>query len=224
MNSRSHPGSGENRLARTSLALSGIIVGFLILTSAFFLNLWGETVPVLAHPLVDTNFLDTATVRRSYPELVRAEEDVSGFDCYACHEKTKLSPLTFDENHKLILPKEHEDIVMAHGQHERNNNCYNCHNETNLELFQTRDGRELKLAESTALCGSCHGPTYRDWEAGAHGRMNGFWKKELGPQTRRDCVNCHNPHSPKYPGRKPAPPPHPLRELPAAHGAQSKTH
>ena len=55
---------------------------------------------------------------------------------------------------------------MGHGTHNRNNNCFNCHDEQNLELLQTRDGRQIKLAESPLLCGSCHGPTYRDWEAG----------------------------------------------------------
>ena len=74
---------------------------------------------------------------------------------------------------------------MAHGRHNRNNLCYNCHNESNLELFQTRDGRELKLADSTPLCGSCHGPTYRDWEAGAHGRTSGYWNRQLGAFSAR---------------------------------------
>jgi len=163
------------------------------------------------NPLVDTNVLDTATVRRSYADLVRADEDLSDFDCYACHEKDKPPPLRFDENHKLIIPKEHVNIVMEHGRHDRNNNCYNCHNEQNLERFQSRDGRELKFADSTALCGSCHGPTYRDWEAGVHGRTSGYWNRSLGEYDRKKCVHCHDPHSPKFPGRKPAPGPHPLR-------------
>jgi uncharacterized CHY-type Zn-finger protein len=121
--------------------------------------------------------------------------------------------LRFDADHNLIIPQEHSDIVMKHGSHNRNNLCFNCHNETNLELLQPRDGRELKFSESTQLCGSCHGPNYRDWEAGAHGRTSGYWNRSMGPITRKDCVSCHNPHSPKFPGRKPAPPPHPLRPL-----------
>jgi uncharacterized CHY-type Zn-finger protein len=108
---------------------------------------------------------------------------------------------------------------MGHGRHGRNNNCFNCHNETNLVLLQPRDGRELKFADSTQLCGSCHGPTYRDWEAGAHGRISGYWDRSQGPIERKDCVNCHNPHSPRFPSRKPAPGPHPLREMTAADAA-----
>jgi len=102
--------------------------------------------------------------------------------------------------------------VMGHGTHGRNNNCFNCHNDENLLRLQPRDGRELKFEESTLLCGSCHGPTYRDWEAGMHGRTSGYWERSLGPFKKQDCVNCHNPHSPKFPGRQPAPPPNYLRE------------
>jgi len=116
----------------------------------------------------------------------------------------------------VIVPKEHDDIVMAHGRHNRNNNCFNCHDETNLELLQTRDGRHLKIVESPALCGSCHGPTYRDWEAGVHGRTSGYWKRAPGETDKMDrkvCTSCHNPHSPPFPSRPPAPGPHPLHPL-----------
>ena len=82
---------------------------------------------------MDTNFLNTATVRQSYADLVRASEDLSDFDCYVCHEKGKPPPLRYDTNQNLIIPKEHSDIVMGHGSHGRNNNCFNCHNETNLD-------------------------------------------------------------------------------------------
>lgn len=203
-------GNGS-RQAQTNLALTGLTVVFLALAGAFAANLWGRPEPIIRHSLVDTNFLDTATVRQSYADLVRLEEDVSGFDCYACHEKGKPLLIQYDENHKIVIPKEHDTIAMRHGRHERNNNCYNCHNEANLELLQPRDGRELKFAESSQLCGSCHGPTFRDWEAGVHGRVNGYWRADLGQKLRKDCVNCHDPHAPKFPGRKPAPAPHHLR-------------
>ncbi len=38
---------------------------------------------------------------------------------------------------------------------------------------------------------------------------------------RKDCVNCHNPHYPHFPSRKPAPGPHPLREIDTAAVAQT---
>lgn len=200
-----------NHDAKTSRTLAVLALVFVALAAAFLLNLWGRPVSLPPIPLVDPVFTNTATVRTSYAEMIRKKEDLSDFDCYGCHEKNKPPVLRFDTNQVLIIPKEHADIVMGHGQHNRNNLCFNCHDEANLDLLQTRDGRKLKLSESTQLCGSCHGPTYRDWEAGAHGRMSGYWERTLGQVTRQDCVSCHNPHAPDFPSRHPAPGPHPLR-------------
>lgn len=200
-----------NATSRTPALLTGLTVGFAALAVALVLNLWGRPAPLPEIPLVDPQFTNTATVRTNLAELIRLKEDLSDFDCYACHDRKQPPLLRFDAEHRLIVPKEHEDIVMGHGQHNRNNLCFNCHDEANLELLQTRDGRELKLAESTPLCGSCHGPTYRDWDAGAHGRTSGYWDRTQGAFERKDCVACHNPHSPRFPGRPPAPGPHPLR-------------
>jgi hypothetical protein len=225
MNSPSFAANRHWRRLHSSRALFAVALFFLALAGAFMANLWGQPDIVIRHPLVDTNFLDTATIRNSYADLARLEEDISGFDCYACHEKGKPLPIQYDADHKILIPKEHENIVMRHGRHERNNNCYNCHNEANLELLYPRDGRELKWTESTQLCGSCHGPTFRDWEAGVHGRVNGFWRADLGKRIRKDCVNCHDPHAPKVPGRKPAPPPLNRHGDPKpAHVAQSTPH
>jgi formate-dependent nitrite reductase cytochrome c552 subunit len=190
-----------------------LALGFLALAAGFLSKSWGRPPALSPIPLVDPAFLDTATVRESYAELVRKGGDISEFDCYACHEKNKPPQLRYDDEHNLVIPKEHEEIAMGHGRHNRNNNCYNCHDENNLERLQTRDGRELKFADSPTLCGSCHGPTYRDWEAGVHGRTSGNWNRALGEFKRQDCVDCHDPHSPKFPPRKPAPAPHALREV-----------
>jgi len=196
---------------QTSKALLALAFLFVLLCVAFMFNLWGHSARLAPIPLVDASVTSNATVRVSYAELIRAKADLSDFDCYACHERDKPPPLRFDEKHNLLIPKEHSNIAMAHGSHNRNNLCFNCHDENNLEQFQTRDGRQLKLSESTPLCGSCHGPTYRDWEAGAHGRTSGYWNRTLGSITRVDCVSCHNPHSPHFPSRQAAPGPHPLR-------------
>jgi hypothetical protein len=196
---------------KTRLSVQVLAAVFLLLATGFVLDLWGKPHLPTPIPLVDTNFLNTATVRQTYADLKSAGADLSDFDCYGCHEKGKPPVLKFDAELNLVIPEEHKDIVMGHGRHNRNNNCFNCHNEQNLEQLQTRDGRELTFANSTPLCGSCHGPTYRDWEAGAHGRTSGAWNRDPQLFKRRDCVGCHNPHSPRFPGRKPAPGPHPLR-------------
>jgi hypothetical protein len=213
-----------NHDPKTRLVLTTLALVFLALAIAFLRELWGRPAPLAPIPLVDPVFTNTATVRTSLVELIRAKADLSDFDCYGCHEKNKPPPLRFDKEHNLIIPKEHENIVMGHGRHNRNNLCYNCHDEANLELLQTRDGRELKMADSTPLCGSCHGPTYRDWEAGVHGRTSGFWSPALGPAKREDCVACHNPHAPKIPSRPPAPGPHPLHSQGKMAATTPKSH
>ena len=213
-----------NGQPKTFAVLAGLVALFLALVAAFIFNLWAPPVPLPPIPLVELEFLSTATARTNLADLIRLKADLSDFDCYGCHDKKKPPPLRFDTNHNLIIPKEHEDIVMKHGTHDRNNNCFNCHNETNLVVFQTRDGRELKMEESVPLCGSCHGPTYRDWEAGVHGRTSGYWNRALGPIDRKLCVSCHNPHSPAFPPRKPAPGPHPLRPGAKPLLAQERSH
>jgi hypothetical protein len=196
---------------KTRVAGQALAVAFLLLAACFFVELWGHPLSVRPVPLVDLSFIDTTPVRQSYADLKKAAADLSDFDCYACHENGKPPPLRFDTNQNIIIPPEHKNIIMAHGSHNRNNNCFNCHNDINLELLQARDGREVKFDESPRLCGSCHGPTYRDWEAGVHGRTSGFWNQGAAGFKRLDCVSCHDPHSPRFPGRRPAPGPHPLR-------------
>ena len=213
-----------NPQTKTAVVLLGLAVVFALFAVAFSLN---QNTAVSARapiPLVDKSFLDVSTWRKSYADLVKAKEDLSDFDCYGCHEKGKAPPLRFDASQNLIIPDEHKDIVMGHGSHGRNNNCFNCHNENNLELLQARDGREIKFADSPQLCGSCHGPTYRDWEAGVHGRTSGYWDRSMGPIDRKQCVNCHNPHSPHFPGRQPAPGPHPLRAPAVASTGSESSH
>ena len=197
--------------SKTPAVLFALAVVFCALAMVFGLRVWGKPRVRPPNALVDPQFISTATIRTSYVQLIRMKADLSDFDCYACHEKNKPPILRFDTNQNLVVPQEHSDVVMAHGRHGRNNNCFNCHNERNLLLLQTRDGRELKLEECPPLCGSCHGPTYRDWEAGAHGRTSGFWDRSAGEFKRAICVDCHNPHNPKIPSRKPAPGPNPLR-------------
>jgi len=199
-----------NDRTRVSAVLFILTLVFLMLTVSFSRRNWMEPRPLKAITPVDPALVKPTTFRTSYVQLIRMQADLSDFDCYGCHETKKPPTLRFDSSNNLVIPKEHSDIVMAHGQHGRNNNCFNCHDEQNLLLLQTRDGRQLKLENCPPLCGSCHGPTYRDWEAGAHGRTGGYWEKKAGEMTRQICVDCHNPHSPRIPALAPLPPPHPL--------------
>ena len=199
-----------NAARQKTLVLTVIATGFVALAGAFMLELWGRPVVVVPLEAVEPEFTNTATVRLSAAEVIRTGGDASGQDCYACHEKGKSPAIHFTGNNRVVLPKEHEDLVMRHGRNDRNDNCYNCHDADNLEMLKTRDGHTTKLSESTPLCASCHGPTYRDWEVGIHGRTSGHWQRELGPITRQQCTSCHDPHAPEFPSVKPAPGPHAL--------------
>ncbi|MBI4026976.1 MAG: hypothetical protein HY360_18470 [Verrucomicrobia bacterium] len=204
--------------AKTTLVLAGLTALFLALSSSFRASLWGNPEPLPVLPLVDAVFTNTATVRVSAAELIRSGGDTSNLECNTCHEENKPGKLEFDAKEQVVLPAGHPDLVMQHGRKNRNENCYNCHDEANHALLRTRDGHKLKLEESTLLCASCHGPNYRDWEAGIHGRTSGHWNRQIGPISRKGCADCHNPHAPAFPSLKPAPGPH------ALHARSAETH
>jgi formate-dependent nitrite reductase cytochrome c552 subunit len=68
----------------------------------------------------------------------------------------------------------------------------------------------VPFTESYRLCGQCHGDKYRDWRWGVHGKRIGNWD---GQKTYFLCVNCHNPHSPKFKPLKPMPVPTKPQEM-----------
>jgi hypothetical protein len=197
----------KTKTSMVAVALSALFVG---LAGAFVLNLFGRPEAARAIPLVDPRFTNTATVRLSAAQQLKAGGDTSGLDCYACHDRNKPTVLKRDAGGNIVLPKEHADLVMLHGRNNRNESCYNCHDSEHLDMLKTRDGKQYKLEETTPLCASCHGPTYRDWEVGIHGRTSGYWDRSRGPATREECTSCHHPHSPQFPPIAPAPGPHPL--------------
>ena len=119
------------------------------------------------------------------------------YDCMECH---KLLPSKWEHAQYV----EHKEITLNHGA---NRFCLNCHHAKNRNAFNDYDGSIIPRENVVQLCGRCHGPAYRDWTAGVHGRKNGFWLKSKGPQTRLRCIQCHDPHSPKFKPIKPLTPP-----------------
>ena len=185
------------------------------------------------------------TIRVSAGQLMRSGGDTSGLDCYACHDKKSPPVLKYDADHRIILPREHGDLIigmrncaechspekpvkleyaadgavilpeahrnlagMAHGRNFRNQGCYTCHDPDQLDRLHTPEGDRLRFEDATLLCAGCHGPTYRDWNAGIHGRTSGFWDRKAGPFRREECTSCHDPHAPRFTGLIPMPPPH----------------
>jgi formate-dependent nitrite reductase cytochrome c552 subunit len=201
--------------ANKTLAQMGLTVVFVSLAAAFYFNLWGRLVARAPIPPTPPDFTNTATVRMSAAELFRTEGDTSGMACYSCHDEKKPVVVHFDTNGTVLLPEAHRDLVLRHGRSNRNNYCFNCHDPKNLELLRPREGQAFKLTESSRLCGSCHGPTYRDWEVGIHGRISGFWDRKRGAAVRQDCTSCHDPHAPAFPSMKPGPGPRALHAEPA---------
>ena len=205
------------RSAETVVTL-GVAVGFLALAGALFSGVWGRQETVAVLPTVDPKFTNTAPVRVSAAELIRTGGDASGLDCYACHERGKPPTLHLNAEGGVVLPKEHDDLVIRHGRNDRNNQCFNCHDPEHLDQLRGRNGTHFTWQESSKLCGSCHGPTYRDWETGIHGRTSGFWDRGAGAIARLECASCHHPHSPAFPTLNPAPAPHPL------HAKETRAH
>ncbi|MBI5767186.1 MAG: hypothetical protein HZA93_05275 [Verrucomicrobia bacterium] len=115
------------------------------------------------------------------------------------------------ECHKLITARWHYDRPMVEHQavkleHGNNRFCLNCHHPKNRSAFVDYDGAEIAQKDAVQLCAKCHGTTHRDWQAGVHGRQNGFWKADAGEKTRLSCIQCHDPHHPKFAEQKPLAP------------------
>jgi len=140
---------------------------------------------------------------------------ISMRNCAECHPPSDPVKLEYDDSGNVIVPAAHKGLLlMAHGRSLRNNNCYNCHDRDQLDRLHTPEGASLKFEQATLLCASCHGTTYRDWNAGAHGRTGGYWDRHEGPIKREECTSCHDPHAPAFTGLIPMPGPHLLHPLP----------
>ena len=135
----------------------------------------------------EDHYLDKSPVRQTKGlDLVKEQWT---YDCMSCH---RLLEAKWHYDRKMV---EHENIVLNHGN---NRLCLNCHHPKNRNAFSDYDGSEIAEEDVVSLCAKCHGPTYQDWKAGAHGRTNGYWDKTKGPQTKLRCIQCHDPHSPKF--------------------------
>ena len=127
-------------------------------------------------------------------------------DCQNCHSLFKSLPETDRRLGEKL--NQHTDIVLNHGMNDR---CFNCHDIDNRNKLVLNGGKTIGYDNVEILCSKCHGPTYRDWQKGIHGRVDGYWNKSKGTPIHRKCTECHNPHSPAF-GQWPLMPgPHSLR-------------
>lgn len=156
------------------------------------------------------------------PRATRGLDLVKAGWTYNCMECHKLFPARWHYDDRPF--NEHRDIALDHGN---NRFCINCHHPTNRNAFVDYDGAEIAQADVVRLCAKCHGTIHRDWQAGVHGRENGFWDPNAGEKVKLSCIQCHDPHSPKFKAMKPlAPLRYPARAAnpPGAGKVETATH
>jgi DNA-directed RNA polymerase subunit RPC12/RpoP len=144
---------------------------------------------------------DPTPVRQ--PEL-RPDYTVAGYT-YACSDCHRIIPSP-SETHRVLT--QHREIELQHGLNTR---CFNCHHRTERDAFVDDLGEPIPWDQPQRVCSKCHGPVYRDWQRGSHGRINGYWDTARGPQSRRKCIECHDPHAPPFAPMPAAPGPNTLR-------------
>jgi len=117
--------------------------------------------------------------------------------CVTCHSSRGPAPAP---ESVAQLREFHTGLSFQHGTLR----CVSCHSPSApSERFRLADGREIQTVEAIALCSQCHGPQRRSYERGAHGGMRGYWDLSRGARERNTCVDCHDPHVPKFVGGKP---------------------
>ena len=119
--------------------------------------------------------------------------------CASCHTTKEVSVLPESASE---LRSFHAGLQVAHGE----TRCASCHvsRPFTAPMLRLADGTELPMTDALRLCAQCHGPQYRDYNAGAHGGMQGAWDLSRGNRIRNHCVDCHDPHLPKPPRVLPA--------------------
>ena len=118
------------------------------------------------------------------------------FPCTDCHDPNEV------DYKKRVLTEEHTNIKLNHA--EENRWCLDCHDARARNFLHLANGQLVPFTRSYLLCGQCHGTIFRDWKFGIHGKRTGSWN---GEKLYRLCVNCHNPHRPRFEQIQPLPPP-----------------
>ena len=134
------------------------------------------------------------------PRVVTGLRDFHGNEvlvaCSTCHT-------TRQPNRQNASPKDldefHGGLKFSHGTV----SCLSCHNDQDYDALKLADGTRVEFSNVMTLCAQCHGPQMKAYQHGAHGGMNGHWDLTRGSQTKNNCIDCHDPHTPQFPKMQP---------------------
>lgn len=168
----------------------------------------GAPVPVESTAPFDRARIDPSPVRSPLGDPPRVMIDGYERVCQECHKLFESAP----ETPRRLT--QHTQLVLDHGLNDR---CFNCHDRDNRNRLALPGTRTVAFTEVDQLCGKCHGPTWRDWQQGMHGRVDGYWLEQAGASRRLTCTHCHDPHAPAFGALVPLPGPNTLRMGPQPH-------
>jgi hypothetical protein len=196
--------TGGEPAGRSREELASWLLGpaFVVLAAILLVATPVAETPAAPTPPVEDGQLEVRprrTVLTDPPTVV-----IAGFEqrCNACHK-------LFESRDDIQRPLEqHKHIRLGHGI---NNECNNCHARDNRERLVLHDGTDVPYAEVEQLCSQCHGPVFRDWRRGAHGKTLGAWDLSSDRSRKLTCTECHDPHRPAYDPIAPLPGPNTLR-------------
>ncbi len=159
-----------------------------------------------AHRLADGGvYASTLHAPRQLVSILGTTRNLQGqpveIRCATCHDLLVPPPALPDRASSLGGP--HAGLRFDHG----GNACAACHDPTRFDRLRLATGETIPMTGALRLCAQCHGTQYRNYTHGSHGGMTGHWDLRSGPRVRNHCVDCHDPHTPRYPSFRPMPPP-----------------
>lgn len=184
--------------------LAGYLVGFgfLLVAGAMAMMSPSADIPIEDQPLIEISQITPGVFRVALNDPPMINIGTLNQRCNDCHS---LFTNTRESDRALT---QHTHVQLGHGL---NDSCLNCHDKDNREQLTLHGGEVVGFDHVEQLCAQCHGPVFRDWEKGTHGKIIGYWDTDLGEAIKLTCSQCHDPHSPAYDPMEPLRGPNTLR-------------
>ena len=178
-----------------------LAVGFFTVAGWFFFAPKGSCIPLSTPEPVAAADIDPSPRPAMLSDPPKALINNFERTCMDCHAILDGEPRSEDL-------RQHSNIHLEHGLNTR---CVNCHHPEDRDKLISNDLEPLPYAEVAMLCAQCHGPVFRQWERGTHGKTLGFWDSNRGDSRHLTCTECHDPHHPRFDPIAPLPAPRTLR-------------